>query len=378
MRKIVLSSMLLCFLSIMVLCSDVKNPDKPLKGQWDFKLKKVWERDRAGDAVFSRLASLLVSDYGFIYFRDSQTNKTHIFNTNGKYIKFFASRGEGPGEIKHHMSAYLVGNKFIIADFDRLHYFTKDGGFIKSAKNLFFQRRPAFFIDENEFISAPIKVSFMQSINKGPIKRVNLKTGEDKVISEFQVFEAGDIRHDRSSHRPAKMVIAVGLSPLMTIGQGSGKFYHGISNLYKIYVADMEGKHLFSFSVDRKRQKISREHKKQIFSANRRLEEDEVKQLVKTFPDEITYFYKIEEINGLIFVYVPDPLHAIEGHQNPKQIDIFSPGGKYLYRAHLNIEQSWKPLSTIINKDFLYVILEDEEGDLKLAKYQISLPRRFN
>jgi len=377
MRKIVLLTTLLCFLSTFALSGDVKNPDKPLKGQWDFKLKKVWETDSAGDAVFARLASLLVSDHGFIYLRDSQTDKTHIFNTDGKYIKSFASRGEGPGEIKNHMRAYLAGDTFIIADFDRLHYFTKDGGFIKSATNLFFQRRPAFFIDENEFISAPVNV-FMQSIKKGPIKRVNLKTGEDKVISEFQLFGAGDVRHERSSGRPAKMIVVTGLSPLMTIGQGSGKFYHGISNIYKINAADMEGKPLFSFSVERKGRKISREHKKQIFSANTRLEEDEVKQLVKTFPDEITYFYKIEEVSGLIFVYVPDPLHAFAGHQNPKQIDIFSPGGKYLYRAHLNIEENWRPVSTFINKGFLYVTLEDEEGDLKLAKYQISLPGRSN
>jgi hypothetical protein len=100
--------------------------------------------------------------------------------------------------------------------------------------------------------------------------------------------------------------------------------------------------------------------------------------LVKTFPDEITYFYKIEEFNGLIFVYVPDPLHALPGHQNPKQIDIFSPGGKYLYMAHFTIEENWKPLATVINKGFLYVVQEDEEGDLKLAKYQISLPGRSN
>jgi len=162
----------------------------------------------------------------------------------------------------------------------------------------------------------------------------------------------------------------------MTIGAGSGKFYHGLSSTYDIHVKDLEGKHLFSFSVDRKRQKISREHKKQIFSANRMLKQDEVNQLVMTFPDDITFFYRIEEINGLIFVYVPDPLHGFPGHQNPKQIDIFSSEGKYLYNAHLNIEENWKPVTTFINKGFLYVVLEDEEGDLKLAKYQISLPRQ--
>jgi hypothetical protein len=264
MRKTVLLTTLLCFLSTSALCGDVKNPDKPLKGRWDFKLKKVWETDRAGDAVFARLASLLVSDHGFIYLRDSQTNKTHIFNTGGKYIKSFASRGEGPGEIRHHMRAYLFGDTFIIADFDRLHFFKENGGFIKSATNLFFQRRPAFFINENEFIAAPVNV-FMQSIKKGAVKRVNLKTGEDKVISEFQLFGAGDVRHESSTRRPAKMVVVTGLSPIMTMGRGSGKFYHGISSIYKINAADMEGKPLFSFSVDRKRQKISREHKKQIF-----------------------------------------------------------------------------------------------------------------
>lgn len=97
--------------------------------------------------------------------------------------------------------------------------------------------------------------------------------------------------------------------------------------------------------------------------------------MIKNFPDEPTHFYHIEEIESLTYVFVPDPLSRFPGHQNPKQIDIFSAGGKYLYKADVKFDKGLKPRSIPIKDNYLYAVLEDENGELRIAKYQIVLPK---
>jgi len=380
MKTLLLSIFFLTTTIALSLSGQVVNPDKPSKGEWDFKLKQVWEVEQAGDDIFAQLTGLLVAENpkdpknAHLYIRDSKNHKTHIFTTDGQYLSAFAPRGEGPGEVRNHMSVYLAGNALVISDFDKLHFFKQDGTFIKSVSNIFFRRRPVFFIDQEEFIAAPINV-FQGPDRKGIIRRVNLQTGKDKVISEFQVFEGGDIRSSTRERRPARLIVIVGLSPLMTAAPGKdNKLYYGVSNEYKIYVSNLEGKALSWFSVERKNKRISPKQKKQLFAGIRNLEEDERKRLMDNFPDEPTYFYRIEEVEGLIYVSVPDPLSRFPGHQNPKQIDIFSLEGKYLYRSHMKFDGNRKPLSLLFRKGLLYAVLEDEDGSITLAKYHISQP----
>lgn len=384
MKTLLISILFFIFVTAFsFLPGQVVNPDKPLNGEWDFKLKKVWEVEKAGDEVFARLSGLLVSENpkdpkaSRLYIRDTQKNKTHIFTTGGKYLSSFAPKGEGPGEVRIHMNVYLAGDGLVIADFDRLHFFNSDGTFIKSVSNIFLRRRPVFFMNRDEFIASPVNV-FQRPDRKGIIRRVNLQTGKDTVITEFRVFEGGDLRGRRGERRPARLVVVIGLSPLMTVARGSdNRLYYGISNEYKIHVTNLEGKALSRFSVKRKNENLTRKQKKELFAGIRNMEEDAREQLVNNFPDEPTYFYHIEEIEGLVYVLVPDPLSRFPGHQNPKQVDIFSLEGKYLYKAHLEFDNDRKPFSTrslLLRKGALYVALEDEEGDITLTRYHISLP----
>jgi hypothetical protein len=39
----------------------VKNPDKPLKGLWDFNPKKAWEIENAGDEVIGKIGQIEVN-----------------------------------------------------------------------------------------------------------------------------------------------------------------------------------------------------------------------------------------------------------------------------------------------------------------------------
>jgi hypothetical protein len=357
--------------SHILLFSGVVNPDKPSKGEWDFKPAKVWEIHRAGHDIFARINTLLVAADDTLYVSDGKNRVTYWLDKEGRLIKTFARQGEGPGEVRYNMESYLVGDTFIIADFDRLHYFDKEGKFNRSVRNVFFRRRPVVFLNENEFIAAPINL-FQTSEKKGGIIKVNLKTGKETVFSQFRVFTGGSI-HRRGG--PAREIIIVGLSPLMTIGLGQDKLYYGMSDTYTIEVVDLDGKELNTFSLDRQKKRVSDDMKKKLFEGIPHISEDVVKHLMGTIPNETTYFYRLEVHHGLIYVYVPDPLHRFPGHRKPAWIDIFSGDGKYLYKAHLKLTGSAKPLTTRIHKDHLYLVLEDQEGEISLAKYTLSLPK---
>jgi hypothetical protein len=73
-------------------------------------------------------------------------------------------------------------------------------------------------------------------------------------------------------------------------------------------------------------------------------------------------------------VFVPD----LEfGH--PGQIDIFSLNGKYLYKVNLKFGNYLKHLfspyhNLVIQDDCLYVVLENENDDVLIVKYHVTLP----
>jgi len=355
----------------ITLFSDVINPDNPAKGQWDFKLKKIWEIEQVGDDLFSRPDEPLVAEDGRIYVRDRKAAKSFILDKNGKLLKVFAKKGEGPGEVKLGMESYLTKDDVIIADFERLHFFDRDAKFIRFEKNFFFRRQPAFFLDADHFISKQFNAQ-SQTDTRGTVKKINLKTGKEKVITQFEIFTGGSIRVEGY---PRREVVFVGLSPLMTIGRGDGRLYYGMSDDYSITIADQDGKKLGGFSVKRKAERISNDDKRTLIEGLRNLNDVVFKYLMKNIPNETTYFYRLESHHGMIYVYVPSPVRRLYPERyNPAGIDIFSAEGKYLYRAQLKVETGRKPVSFSISGDTLLMFEETEDGDVYLVKYRISLP----
>lgn len=82
------------FLLSPFLRAGVVNPDKPIKGEWDFKLEKVWEIDRAGNEVFGHPFSLMATKDEILYVYDKDNKVNFIFDKNGYLIKAFAKSGQ--------------------------------------------------------------------------------------------------------------------------------------------------------------------------------------------------------------------------------------------------------------------------------------------
>jgi len=345
----------------------VENADKPAKGQWDFKVQKVWSIDAAGDDILGEIRSIKVSEDGTVYFHDGRNKRYYIFDKNGTFVKAFGKKGEGPGEIKWIGQArfFPVNDKIIIADMDSIHYFSRGGDYIRSVKNNYMNHRPSLFIDEDEFISAPL----LQIETRGKpstINRYNLKTGEETVITPFSVFTGGVARSGGS-------VIAMvdqALTPMMIIGFDGKRLYYGMNNSYTIDVSDVSGKKELTFTLDREAKTVSEADKRKRFDRGGSAPEAMVEKIIKSMPDTLTYFSRIESYNGLIYVF---PTGLDRGSR--QEIDIFSADGKYLYRAAIEVEEGSRiQTDPFIKDNHLYLVVEDEEGEVAINKYKIALP----
>jgi len=367
-KKLVIPILLILFPMVNIF-PDVANKDKPRQGEWDFKLEKVWEIESAGDTVLGRPQGMLVADDGTLYLADEANRIDYIFGPDGDFFGSFAKRGEGPGEVQRHGRFFFVDDKVIIPDMGRIHYFSRKGEYLTTVKK---DCEPHAFIDENRLIDAPLSPIFLPD-GKGKITLCDLRSGKDTVISEYSAFEGGVAR---SSEMAMDLIVPL-FSPLMTIGYSENRLYWGMSDRYMINVTDLEGRDITSFSVDRKKTRISKRDKWDYFRTDN-LPADMLKQIVDSLPDEVTCFHRIEVHDKLIFVFVPE-IDLDNKILRTKQIDIFSPEGKYLYKAHLNFGKSRVHLSSplqniVITNDFLYAVLQDEENNVLVAKYKISLP----
>jgi hypothetical protein len=105
---------------------------------------------------------------------------------------------------------------------------------------------------------------------------------------------------------------------------------------------------------------------------------DVVERWVKDMPDRLTQFGRIEIHDGLIYVYKTQ--FGPKAREN-QQIDIFSLRGEYQYRAFLKPGRGltiYSPVngSILIKGGYLYMAVQDEAGERRIVKYEISLPGR--
>jgi hypothetical protein len=350
--------------------SEIKNPDKPLKGNWGFDPKMIWKIEGAGNNTFGSIDQILVDGKDTLYINDN-SKINYIIDQNGKFIKKFGEKGEGPGEIIEQRISSLLEDMIVISDRSKLHYFKLDGTFIKSLNNDYFLRTPVIFLNENEFISAPYSTSHFPD-GKGSVSKINLKSREKRDLAGFSLFQGGMV-----SAVGAQIVWIVNeLAPLMIIGYHDNKLYYGMSDIYKINVSDLEGKILYTFSLERERKEISDQTKRDLFpSAGSGVPKEIVKILLKNYSNKLTYFTHIEIHNNFIYVFLSD----VENKYR-KEIDIFSLDGKYQYRARIEFDKRFTiPSPTygnniFITNDYLYVLLADEGDALWIFKYKIKIP----
>jgi hypothetical protein len=201
------------------------------------------------------------------------------------------------------------------------------------------------------------------------MKHVNLKTGREKVITDFTLFKGGIIQ--RENVRAAAVIPTI--TPVMVVGLHGDKLYFGMNDKYELYITGMDGKEHGGFSLQRKRKTVTLKQREDVLlTLVKGMAPDNLaRQLAKTLPDEETYFANIESHKGLIYLFKS---HFVPCSQ--QQIDIFSPDGKYLYRGFVRVEEGLAiTAGPTIKNNSIHIVLEDEEGEITLNKYKTVLPQ---
>lgn len=353
-------------LSFCLTAENIVNKDKPLKGEYTFPLEKVWGVEEAGETLFSTIYSFVISDSGNIFLRDLKNREFYAFNSKGEFLKKFGLKGEGPSEVKSAGGANLhtINNKVIIKDSDKLLYFNDKGKFLKSVK---YTGPVNLFLSETEIISAPQSIANLSN-DAAKMKHIDLTTGKEKVIIDFTVYKSGVIN---DGNMRASAIIPT-ITPVMVIGYHNNKFYHGINNIYKINMTDINGKKSGEFSLIRQNKPVSLKSREQVMlKLIKGYAPDAVAlRMAKTLPDKETSYSSIRNIKGNLFV---TRSHFPAG--NVQQIDIFSPEGKYLYRTFVKIEEGYTiTAGPRFYKDYVYISQENEEGEIEVVKYRTKFP----
>lgn len=348
---------------------EIKNKDKPLKGEWDFQLRKAWETYNAGDDILLQVSDIEVADDGRVYLYDLKYHKFFVFSPEGEFLFAFGKQGEGPGEYKMVFNFFLEGKYVIAPEMGRFHYFTMDGKYVRT-NNPGVMIFPRNFIDENRFITIQ-----EQENGKGKPEKLqifDLTSKERTTLAEVTAEKALTAR----AGGMALVLKDSSSTPSIVAGVRNNEIYYGKSDKYLIKKIDFKGKESLKFSIQgRERKKIPTAVKRKRFDNlrinNMKPSKEMVDQLIKGMPDYCTYFSRILiDENGLVYIFVNDMTN-----DTGQEIDIFSPQGKYLYHSHVTLPEGlrWQTPYEFEGNN-LYIFTEDEEGEKKLVKYKIVKP----
>ncbi|MCP5048998.1 MAG: hypothetical protein GY940_17645, partial [bacterium] len=116
--KVLRLLIILIITPLLLAGAEIKNPDNPAKGTWDFKLEKQWSVSQAGETPLAGINRLRVGESGKVFIHDGKNKKYYIFSPAGEFLEGFGKKGEGPGEIQWIGQArfFLVGDKFVVTD----------------------------------------------------------------------------------------------------------------------------------------------------------------------------------------------------------------------------------------------------------------------
>jgi 6-bladed beta-propeller protein len=360
-----------CLLGLLNLnlTADIENNKKPLKGEWDFHLEKIWELDKAGEDILVETFDIKVDENGNVYTLDWKHAKFFVFDKEGKFLFSFGQKGEGPGEIKFAHSFHLIGDYVIVPDSGAIHYFSKDGKFVKKVV-LTSRFDIKTFVDENHFVMLKSKED-----NKTKTEKLELYDVRDNSRSPITELVAEKVLRAESGGLSLEMKDS-NTTPSMVVGSKDKFLYFGKNDAYKITKTDLKGKPLFSFAIKGKKPKVitdtmKRKRFENISVNGGKLPAEMIKQMIKNVPDHCTYFGDIRiDDSGLIYTSISDL-----GNKSGSEYDIFSPDGKYLYHGAISLPDDLTPKGGLtISGDFLYTFAEDEEGERKLIKYKITKP----
>ena len=351
----------------------VENEDRPLRGTWDYELKKIWALEAVTDDVSLIDVVTILVDEGSnsIYLFDRKLFRVFILDGDGRLKTQFGRMGEGPGEFMdaaRYFDMTHLDDRVLIREVNtlRVHFFSKNGKFIRTKKIIKRSYGHAF----RQFINADLFLYVIsgEKENDSIIGIYNMKTDTPGDILKISPEQDLTVTSKSSGNVSVK---SPSLIPSIVACADDKRIFFGKNDRYKISVVDFTGKTGKTFLIKgRKQKKISAADKEKRF-ADSGLAADLVDKLVKDLPDTTTYFDDISiGPGGLLYVR-----NSSFARKDYLEYDIFSASGVYLYNSRMQLPRGYTVKSNLaFTGENLYVFLEDRDGERQLFKFSISTP----
>lgn len=293
-----------------------------------------------------------------IYFirRISNENFVYKFDNQGRFVKSFARRGQGPGEIEWGGSVRYVGNnKLKIKDPTKTKYsvYNTEGEFLND------ERLKSHISIIKEFSNGKLFV-FWQDSPPNREKYINhLGLGEFgfENIEEIYNYSFPNVTVVEKVYAPGNFWIEGASESQIFIGDGELG--------YEIMVFDLEGKMVRKIRKDYASVELTKEYKRNFFERRKKSPVLDKYVLRKHFPP-FQYLFTDEE--GRIFVM------TYEKGQSPNEwiFDIFTPEGVFFGRVPIKSRIDSRQIAIKAKHDRIYSICEKESGYKELVVYNMK------
>ena len=307
--------------------------------------------DEVGDFIFSEIRTIEVDDEGNIYVADSKEVCVKVFDKNGKHIRTFGKKGQGPGEIQFFTRVHMfAGKEIMIYDGgnNRLSFYSLDGEFLReisTGKYRFARAIP----DSKGNIIGQVMIIGAKIVHE--IKKFNPELNPILEIATIEVARSPRV------FNPVSPVISVRLMKNDHIAWGN-------SLKYEIFIVNPEGKTIRKIVKDYMPVRISEAEKKKMTKdalGDRGIPPGWKLEFPKNY-HPFYYFICDDEDRIYAQTYEKDKKGDI-------YFDVFDTEGRYIIR--FSLPEGEYPYIIKKNKMYTY-IRETEEGFPIVKRYDMK------
>ncbi len=333
------------------------NPPKGVPTNVSFELETIIGESDDPEKSFSQLTGLVVDDEGSIFALDFKEQKIKVFDNEGRFIRSFGEKGQGPGELQMASGIHLTPAQELMVEDGlsrKLVYFTREGKYIKHVS----------FADRLTIVGLLMD-------HRGDYLGRELKLDGQKMFFEIMKFDS-ELKPLFSLDKIEFPIPLPGsgnkinLMDVLSIYQldSSGNIYYGRNRDYEIKIYSPEGKQVKSIRKEYDRQKVTEEDIEEMLDNMGSvpnvggIDVKEMFEFPETFPP-FQSFTLDEEDRVVVRTF-----HKGKGEKEFIH-DVFDPQGRYIaaFPSKMNIN-IWK-------KGWAYSIEENEEGFLFIHKYKV-------
>jgi D-alanyl-D-alanine carboxypeptidase len=356
----------------------IVNEDSPIYGEWDFDLREEWRLARLGHHPLGLLGNIHVDDDGVLYLLNRGAAEIAVLNPDGNLMYAFGGHGDGP-RFEYPLDLYITTDRIHVLDMgntgDKIKTYDKNGEYIKTSE-IEAGVSLRTFIHPGQYLAVRSGPDVLNRPDIELLELISPGKREGSILTKFAAEEKLILETMLPMGRYIFLEDDINIFPRMIVHRDKNMLFLGRSDKYLIKKVDLSGREQLAFAITGRQRKalppdyaVNLAGKTQV--AGKDMPEEMKDKFVKQFPKRLTFYTKIHtDDRGLIYIYVSNILNL-----GKQEIDIFSPEGKYLYHAVVELPQGMQRIRPFVFKnECLYVLAKIQNKGNRLIKFKIKTP----